>query len=54
VDHYSTEITTSTELTELGRVVKPYLKQLDKSAYDAKRKAGKLLASRGRDASYFK
>ena len=45
---------TSTELTELGRVVKPYLKQLDKSAYDAKRKAGKLLASRGRDASYFK
>ena len=33
------------ELTELGRVVKPYLKQLDQSAYEAKRKAGKLLAT---------
>jgi Transcriptional regulator len=27
------------ELSELGRVVKPYLKQLDQSAHEAKRKA---------------
>src|SRR5664279_4758989 len=27
------------ELTELGRVVKPYLRQLNQSAYEAKRKA---------------
>ena len=27
------------ELTELGRIVKPYLKQLDQSAYEAKRRA---------------
>jgi hypothetical protein len=33
------------ELTELGRVVKPYLKQLDQSAYEAKRKAAKFLAT---------
>jgi len=33
------------ELTELGRVVKPYLKQLDQSAYEAKRKAAKVLSA---------
>jgi DNA-binding transcriptional LysR family regulator len=27
------------ELTELGRVVKPYLKQINQCAYEAKRKA---------------
>ena len=31
------------ELTELGRLVKPYLKQLNQSAYEAKRKAAKVL-----------
>jgi hypothetical protein len=31
------------ELTELGRVVKPYLKRLDQNAYETKCKAGKLL-----------
>jgi hypothetical protein len=35
----------SIELTELGRVVKPYLKQLDQSAYEAKRKAAKVLSA---------
>jgi LysR family hydrogen peroxide-inducible transcriptional activator len=30
----------NTELTELGRVVKPYLKQINRCAYEAKRKAG--------------
>ena len=30
---------TNTELTELGRVVKPYLRQLNQCAYEAKRKA---------------
>jgi hypothetical protein len=34
------------QLTELGRVVKPYFKQLDQCAYQAKHKAGKLLAAR--------
>ena len=34
------------ELTELGRVVKPYLKQVNECASEAKRKAGKLLAMR--------
>jgi DNA-binding transcriptional LysR family regulator len=34
------------ELTELGRVVKPYLKQIDQCVYQAKRNAGKLLAAR--------
>jgi DNA-binding transcriptional LysR family regulator len=40
----------STELTELGRVVKPYLKQINRSAYEAKRKAGVVDATawRGR------
>jgi molybdenum-dependent DNA-binding transcriptional regulator ModE len=33
------------ELTELGRVVKPYLKQLNQSAYEAKRKAAKVLSA---------
>jgi hypothetical protein len=33
------------ELTELGRVVKPYLKQLNQSAYKAKRKAAKVLSA---------
>jgi LysR family transcriptional regulator, hydrogen peroxide-inducible genes activator len=28
------------EVTELGRVVKPYLKQINQCAYEAKRKAG--------------
>src|SRR5450759_3343994 len=35
----------SIELTELGRVVKPYLRQLNKSAYEAKRKAAKVLSA---------
>ena len=34
------------ELTELGRVVKPYLKQINQCAYEAKRKAAKVLATR--------
>ena len=33
------------ELTDLGRVVKPYLKQLDQCVDQAKRKASKLLAT---------
>jgi molybdenum-dependent DNA-binding transcriptional regulator ModE len=33
------------ELTELGRVVRPYLKQLNQSAYEAKRKAAKVLST---------
>jgi hypothetical protein len=33
------------ELTELGRGVKPYLKQLNQSAYEAKRKAAKVLSA---------
>ena len=33
---------TNTELTELGRVVKPYLRQLNQCAYQAKRKAAKV------------
>ena len=33
------------ELTELGRAVKPYLKQLNQSAYEAKRKAAKVLSA---------
>ena len=33
------------KLTELGRVVKPYLKQLDQSAYEAKRKAENFLSA---------
>jgi DNA-binding transcriptional LysR family regulator len=33
------------ELTELGRVVKPYLKQLNQSAYEAKRKAAIVLSA---------
>ena len=33
------------ELSELGRVVKPYLTQLDQSAYKAKRKAEKFLSA---------
>ena len=33
------------ELTELGRVVKPYLKQLNQSAYEAKQKAAKVLSA---------
>ena len=33
------------EPTELGRVVKPYLKQLNQCVYRAKRKASKLLAT---------
>jgi LysR family hydrogen peroxide-inducible transcriptional activator len=37
------------ELTELGRVIEPYLKQLDQSAYEAKRKAGKLLATHSKN-----
>ena len=32
------------ELTELGQTVKPYLKQLDQSAYEAKRKAAEVLS----------
>ena len=32
------------KLTELGRVVKPYLTQLDKNAYEAKRKAETFLS----------
>ena len=36
---------TNTELTELGRVVKPYLRQLDKSAYEVKRKAAEVLSA---------
>ena len=36
---------TNTELTELGRVVKPYLRQLNQSAYEAKRKAAKVLSA---------
>ena len=35
----------SIELTELGRVVKPYLKQLNQSAYEAERKAAKVLSA---------
>jgi molybdenum-dependent DNA-binding transcriptional regulator ModE len=34
---------TNTELTELGRVVRPYLKQINQSAYEAKHKAAKAL-----------
>jgi DNA-binding transcriptional LysR family regulator len=34
------------DLTELGRVVKPYLKQLNQCVYKAKHTAGKLLATR--------
>ena len=34
------------ELTELGQAVKPYLKQINQCAYEAKRKAGKLLVTR--------
>ena len=30
--------------TELGRVVKPYFNRLDKCAYEAKRKAAKVLS----------
>jgi Mn-dependent DtxR family transcriptional regulator len=33
-------------LTELGRVIKPYLIQLDQSAYEAKRTAEEFLSSR--------
>ena len=33
------------ELTELGRGVKPYLKQLNQSAYEATRKAAKVLSA---------
>jgi molybdenum-dependent DNA-binding transcriptional regulator ModE len=33
------------ELTELGRVVKPYLKQLNQIDYEAKRKAAKVLSA---------
>ena len=33
------------KLTELGRVVKPYLTQLDQSAYEAKRKAENFLSA---------
>ena len=33
------------ELTELGRVVKPYLRQLNQSAYEAKRKAAIVLSA---------
>jgi hypothetical protein len=33
------------ELTELGRVVRPYLRQLNQSAYEAKRKAAKVLSA---------
>ena len=33
------------ELTELGRVVRPYLKQLNQSAYEAERKAAKVLSA---------
>jgi hypothetical protein len=33
------------ELTELGRVVKPYLTQVDQSAYEAKRKAERFLSA---------
>jgi molybdenum-dependent DNA-binding transcriptional regulator ModE len=33
------------ELTELGRAVKPYLKQLNQSAYEAKHKAAKVLSA---------
>jgi molybdenum-dependent DNA-binding transcriptional regulator ModE len=33
------------ELTELGQVVKPYFKQLNQSAYEAKRKAAKVLSA---------
>jgi molybdenum-dependent DNA-binding transcriptional regulator ModE len=33
------------ELTELGRVVRPYLKQLNQSAHEAKRKAAKVLST---------
>jgi molybdenum-dependent DNA-binding transcriptional regulator ModE len=33
------------KLTELGWVVKPYLTQLDQSAYEAKRKAEKILSA---------
>jgi hypothetical protein len=36
----------NTQLTELGRVVKPYFKQLDQCAYQAKRNVGELLAAR--------
>jgi regulatory helix-turn-helix LysR family protein len=36
----------TTELTELGRAVKPYLKRLNQSAYEAKRKAEKVLSVR--------
>jgi DNA-binding transcriptional LysR family regulator len=38
------------ELTELGRVVKPYLKQLNQCVYLAKRKAGKLLVTRSEES----
>jgi DNA-binding transcriptional ArsR family regulator len=33
------------ELTELGGVVKPYLRQLNQSAYEAKRKVAKVLSA---------
>ena len=33
------------ELTDLGRIVKPYLKQLDQSAYEAKRKAAMVMSA---------
>jgi molybdenum-dependent DNA-binding transcriptional regulator ModE len=33
------------ELTELGRVVKPYLKQINQSVYEAKHKAAKVLTA---------
>jgi molybdenum-dependent DNA-binding transcriptional regulator ModE len=34
------------EITELGRIVIPYLTQLEQSAYEAKRKAEKFLSAR--------
>ena len=40
------------ELTALGRVVKPYLKQVNQCAYEAKCKAGKLLTTRSVKSSY--
>ena len=36
---------TNTVLTELGRVVKPYLRQIDRNVYEAKRKAAKVLSA---------
>jgi molybdenum-dependent DNA-binding transcriptional regulator ModE len=35
----------NTELTELGRVIRPYLRQLDQCVYEAKRKAEKVLSA---------